>query len=393
MEHIKALVCVNCGHKHEVDIIYECKLCGHSLDVEYDYEMIFSEEKKLFKDEWPGIWKYRKLLPVTGTTAPVSLGEGRTPFLEGETLAEKLGVSTVFLKNEAGNPTLSFKDRPLSVALTLAKERGIDKVVTASTGNTGVAAAAYAARAGIMCEICVPETTPQEKLTMMEVFGAEIKAVEGTFSDAYDIAKRVALEQGWLNLTSTFLNPYAIEGDKTLAYEIYEQYGEVPDHIIIPIGAGPLLVGCYKGFQELKKAGMIENLPKMVGVQAEACAPIAKAFEQGEEKVGPWKVKEKTVAGGIADPLTSYPDDGTRTLETIRESGGVAIAVSDDEIMRGLSLLAESEGIFVEPSSSTAIAALRKMVDGGGMDSDESVVCVCTGHGLKDASALKQGRK
>lgn len=381
---------MECGHKHEISIIYKCERCKGSLDVEYYYNEIFDEKELFALDTFrEGIWKYSSLMPVNEDMNPVTLGEGNTPFFRSSKLIQKLGINNIYLKNESVNPTLSFKDRPLSVALTLAKQYEVEKVITASTGNTGVAAAAYAARAGIPCEIYIPASTPQEKQMMMEVYGAKIKTIEGTFSDAYKVAGETAIANDWLNLTSTFLNPFAIEGDKTLAYEIYEQYGGVPDWIIIPVGAGPLLVSCYKGFKELQLAGKIDSLPRMVGVQAEACAPIVEAFKKGT-KVEPWTKSGKSVAGGIADPLTTYSQDGTRTLRTIIESNGQAIAVNDDSIIKHQRLLAEEEGVFVEPSSATALSALEKMKENELVQKDQSVVCVITGHGLKDLDVIKK---
>lgn len=218
---------------------------------------------------------------------------------------------------------------------------------------------------------------------MIEMYGATLIEVAGTFSDAYQKAEREAKVNGWFNLTSTFLNPYAIEGDKTLAYEIYFQLRFIPDWIIIPIGAGPLLVACYKGFKEMKISGETLKLPRMVGVQAENCAPIVRAFEDQDEEVKPWG-KPETIASGIADPLTIYPQDGTRTLRTIRESGGCAVRVSDESIKRYRKLLAETEGVFAESAAVTSVAAVEKLKHAGWIQPEESVVCVVTGHGLKD---------
>jgi threonine synthase len=388
MQYVKGLRCVQCNHLNEPSILYQCVKCSGSLDVEYYYEKIF-ENKDPFYSSNNGIWKYRNFLPVKNDMEPVTLGEGNTPLLKSSTLATISGVEQTYLKVESVNPTLSFKDRPLSVALTVSKQFGIEKVTTASTGNTGVAAAAYSARAGMPCQIFIPKSTPKEKLRMMKIYGAEIQLVEGNFSDAYEIAGEVADKNNWLNLTSTFLNPFAIEGNKTVAYELYEQYKGVPDWIIIPIGAGPLLVSCYKGFKELKNAGKIDKLPKMAGVQAENCSPIVQAFNSEASEVKPWINKEKTIASGIADPLTSYPNDGTRTLHTIRESGGAAIAVTDEKIKYYQLLLAKEEGIFAEPASITAVAAMEVMNKRGLADKNECVVGVITGHGVKDLEVIK----
>ena len=386
---MKGLKCINCGHVHVATMIYQCSQCNGTLDVLYDYDTLFETDSQGSQNS-NGIWKYRNLMPVDEDVEPVTLGEGNTPLLKSRVLEEAFGQMEIFIKNEAVNPTLSFKDRPLAVALTVAKQWNVAGVLTASTGNTGVAAAAYAARAGIPCQIYVPESTPKEKLIMMEMYGAEIKLVPGNFSDAYKMAGEEAEKRGWFNLTSTFLNPYAIEGDKTLAYEIYEQYGGVPDWIVIPIGAGPLLVSCFKGFKELRLAGKITKMPRMVGVQAANCAPIVQAYEAGGKEVQPWMHSSQTVASGIADPLTTYPQDGTRTLATIYESEGCAIGVEDEKILHFQKHLARTEGIFAEPASITSVAALEKMKEKGYVKQDQSVVVVITGHGLKDLKSIKK---
>jgi len=384
-----SLVCVWCGHKHEVSLIYRCEKCGGTLDVNYDYNRLFSSFSfnTVRNSHEHSIWKFRKLFPVQFDIRPVSLGEGDSPLIEADRLGKLIGHRPIYIKNETVNPTLSFKDRPLSVALTVAKQFQISGVITASTGNTGVAAAAYAAKAGIPCRIYVPRGTPQEKLVAMKIHGAHLAEVEGTFSDAYKIAEMESEKNKWFNLTSTFLNPYAIEGNKTIAYEIYLQFGGVPDWIVIPIGAGPLLVSCYKGFKELMQSGEISQLPRMVGVQAQNCAPIVQAYVNRWNRVKPWNNPD-TIATGIADPLSSYPEDGTRTLRTIRESRGCAIAVDEESIINYRKLMADQEGIFAEPAAVTSVAAVKILKEKGWLKPDESIVCIVTGHGLKDLKSI-----
>lgn len=388
IKHIEGLRCTKCGFLNEAILIYECEKCNGSLEVEYKYEAISNSLRNKLVSNQVGVFKYKALLPLNKNIKPVTLGEGNTPLIYSESLSNTLRKFDVFLKQEYLNPTLSFKDRPTAVALTMAKHFGVDKVVTASTGNTGVSVAAYAAQAKIPCEIFVPENTPKEKINMIKVYGAEINLIKGTFSDAYNKAKKIAVENKWFNLTSTFLNPYSLEGDKTLAYEIFEQLKKVPEWILIPIGAGPLLVYCYKGFQELKRLGFTNSLPKMVGVQALNCSPIVKAFQESNENVSAWKGGVQTVASGIADPLTNYAEDGTRTLNVIKQSEGQAISVSENEIKESQVLLAEKEGIFVEPSSATVIGALNILVKNNMINNNERVVCVLTGHGLKDSGDI-----
>ncbi|WKA55486.1 threonine synthase [Planococcus shixiaomingii] len=388
MAEIKSLTCIECGHGHQAEIFYKCERCEGSLDIEYNYEMHREEAEAAGKKE-SGIWKYRSFLPVAPNSEPVTLGEGNTPLLRMPSLEMELEQSEIYFKNESANPTLAFKDRALSVALTAAKQFNVEGVITASTGNTGVSAAAYAARAKLPCKIYVPKKTPNEKLRLMKIYGAEISLVEGNFSDAYLMAAQQAETTEWFNVTSTFLNPYAVEGNKTIAYEIHEQFGDVPDWIVIPIGAGPLLVACFKGFKELQLAGKTSKLPRMAGVQAASCAPIAAAFENGLEEVAAWKQPIATVASGIADPLTTYPKDGTRTLKAIYASDGCGIAVEDDRMLHYQKKLAIEEGVFAEPSSATAIAALELMKRKGYLRKNESVVSVITGHGLKDLMSIQ----
>lgn len=379
MGNIKGLRCTKCKYLFSFAIRYKCDRCYSSLDIEY-YDSAF-QDFELKEKGYRGVWKYKNLLPIESDIEPVSLGEGNTPLLYSRMISNESG--NIYFKMESNNPTLSFKDRSISVAFTIAKQFKFEKVITASTGNTGVAVAAYAAKSKIPCEIYVPEKTPEEKLKMMEMYGAKITLTSGTFSDAYNLAEKIGLEKNWFNLTSTFLNPFAIEGNKTIAYEIYEQLNSsVPEWIIVPIGAGPLLVSCYKGFEELKLAGLIKKLPKMIGVQAENCSPIVQAFSNELENVEPWKGSDKTIASGIADPLSTYATDGTRTLNVIRKSGGYAVAVSERSIKQSQIKLAEKEGIFAETSSAITVGALNELKSV--IEDNEKVVCIITGHGLKD---------
>lgn len=386
-------VCWRCGAVYEIEPLYACRQCGGSLDIRYDYKRIF--ERTAFADlaaaSGGDVWKYRDLLPIHPEVEPVSLGEGGTPLLRINKIPIIGNIQSFYLKMESINPTLAFKDRPLAVALTAARQFGMTEAVCASTGNTGVAAAAYAARAGMRCTIFVPAGTPSEKLAAMAQYGARLQTVDGSFSDAYAAAGQTSIERHAFNLTSTYLNPYAAEGDKTVAYELAAQLGRSPDWIIVPIGAGPLLAGIWKGFREMRLAGFVDKLPRMAGVQATGCAPIYEAFRKGEAEVRPWRGASATLASGIADPLLTYPEDGTRTLAVIRESGGAAAAVPDEELIRYRGLLAEREGVLAELSSVTAAAAAERLLESGAIRPAHTVVAIVTGHGLKDMSvAIKK---
>lgn len=358
------------------------------MDIVYDFEHLRNKlDFRVIADRRDGMWKYRELLPVQNSANIVSLGEGGTKLHRCVRLGDEFGIEEFYVKDETRNPTGSFKDRPISVAVTKAKEFGVNTVVTSSSGNAGASLSAYAAKAGITCFVFTPKNVSPGPLSQMTAHGARIVMIKGSVSDSFELAQVVAKEYGWMNVTSTYLCPYATEGDKTVGYEVSEQLEwKVPQWLLIPIGAGPLLFGIFKGFTELVKFGLIDDLPRMVGVQAEGCAPIAKAFMEGRMEVSPWK-NPKTIASGIADPLCGYTQDGNLTLEIIRKSRGMAIAVSDQEILDAVRLLAR-EGVFAEPTGAVSIAGLRKMIDDKIVDRDDLTVCVVTGHGLKNPNRI-----
>lgn len=376
-----SLACHRCDWSGGLSNLYSCPVCGSSLLVAYAELPGLSDGTR---GEAQGVWRYRDFLPVSAGAEPVSLGEGGTSLLRPGRLGTSGGL---FLKNETTNPTASFKDRPVAVAATVAGELGLSGLVCASTGNTGVAVAAYAARAGLPAACVVPEATPKAKLRQIEAVGATIVRVRGDYSDAYALALAAAEEHGWANLTSTYINPYMLEGDKTVAYEIFEELGgRAPDWVLVPVGAGPLLSAIHKGFEELGVIG--EAGPRMVAVQAAGCAPIARAFEAGADEVSPWDRPVETASSSIADALRGYPEDGTRTLSVIRASGGRAIAVSEKETRAAMVDLARSEGLFVEPGAAAAVAAYRRLLEENFIGGEEVKVLVLTGHGLKDTEAL-----
>ena len=371
-----SLACHRCSWRGEISNLYACPACGSSLIVAYagTYEPSDGAGDQ-------GIWRYRSFLPVSADAEPVTLGEGDTPLLRARRLDPSGGL---LLKNETVNPTGSFKDRPVAVSATVARELGLSGLLCASTGNTGVAVAAYAARAGLPAVCVVPEITPAAKMVQIETVGSRIVRVRGNYSDAYALARAAAEDYGWANLTSTYVNPYMLEGDKTVAYEIFEQLGErAPDWVLVPVGAGPLLAAIHKGFEELGVSG-----PRMVAVQVAGCAPVVRAFESGAKEVREWEHSVKTAASSIADPLRGYPEDGTRTLSVVRESGGKAIAVSEEQTRKATIDLARSEGLLVEPGAAVAVAAHRKLADQKLIREGETAVIVLTGHGLKDPGAM-----
>jgi threonine synthase len=316
----------------------------------------------------------------------VTLGEGGTPLLAATRLEP---AGTLLLKNEAANPTLSFKDRGVSVAATMARERGALGFVAASTGNTAVSVAAYGAKAGMPVACLVPEGTPAGKLRMVTAAGARLLRVAGTYSDAHALARAIADRSGWANLTTTYVNPDMLEGNKTVGLEIFDQLGDrAPDTVVVPVGAGPLLSGIAMAFDDLVSEGRIDGPPpRLVAVQAQGCAPIARAFAEGAA-VRPWNDRPvQTAAGSIADPLDGYAQDGDRTLAAVRATGGAAIAVDDDAIARARNDLAREEGLVVELGAAAALAGYRRLIEDGLLGVGDRTVLVLTGHGSKEGVA------
>ena len=383
--YAKSLKCIACQTEYPLAPIYECEVCGGILNVIFDYGELVSEELKKSKR----VGNKTDLLPVNPEYL-VSIGEGNTPLIKTDKLARRIGIENLLLKGEYCNPTGSFKDRPVSVGISKALEFKYRNVVVASSGNGAASVAAFAAKAGLKALIFIPEATATEKIRQAAFYGAKVIKVEGPYSNSFRLAKEVSQSTGeFLNLTTTFINPYTVEGDKLVAYELFAQMdGLVPDSIFVPIGAGPLLVGIFKGYEELKSMGVIDRLPKMVGVQAEGCSPIARAFIEGRQEVES-DDNPSTVAGGICDGLTGYSKDGTYTLSTIRRSNGFALHCNDKSILEAQRWLSEDEGVFVEPSSATAITGIMKSVQENMTGRGETVVALLTGHGLKDMVNVK----
>ena len=381
------LECTKCKTKYDLITLYNCEKCNGILEVKYDYKKIAEKDLSILIPQ-PGnnLWRYKNLLPVNNAENMISLFEGGTPLIKSKNLSEQLGINNLFFKDESRNPSGAFKDRPISVGVSKALDLGYKKVVTASSGNGAASLATYSAVANLDCFIFIPELTPVGKVSQALANGAHVIKVKGDYSDSYKMAKLASREYGWMNITSTFLNPYTVEGDKTVAYELFRQLGDsVPDYILIPTGAGPLVYGIFKGFKELKNFKLINKLPKMIAVQSKGCMPIVKAFESST-KVKKWG-KISTIASAIADPLRDYEKDGDRVIEVINESKGFAVYASDDQIIEAIKLLASREGIFAEPAAAIPVAVLNKINKHAGFSSNDIVVCIITGHGLKDPEA------
>lgn len=379
------LICRSCKAEYPLENLYNCSKCGGILEVAYDLESAYALKPVEKPDTaFSGMWKYRALLPVQSAENIVTLGEGETPLLRAQQV-EKLWNShlNIFVKAEMLNPSGSFKDRPTSVAVSVAKEKGFSKIVVASSGNASAAAAAYAARANMECVVFVPESTDPNKIIQAQSYGAKVYAVSGNYSRSFEMASYCASTFGWANVTSTFINPYSVEGDKIPAYELYHQCGrKVPDAVLIPIGSGPLLVGMYKGFCDLKNMGLTDHLPAMIGVQVESCMPIVDAYEKHEAVRG-WTGDIHTIAGGISDPLQGYEKDGDLTLETVLESGGCMVSLSEEEVWEATQTVEKCIGLYCEPTGAVSLGAVKKLEANGFLHPGYTTVSFLTGHGFK----------
>ncbi len=337
----------------------------------------------------PGVFRYLPLLPVRDPAAVVSLGEGGTPLLRARRLGARLGVEALYLKDEARNPTGSFKDRMLAVGIARARELGCQTVAVQSSGNVGASAAAYAAAAGLSARIFVPRTVPQGKLVQIAMYGADLVRVDHPSPAViFDLLLWASRELGWYIVSTTArYNPFVLEGAKTIVYELAEQTGfELPDWLIAPVGGGGNLGLLWRALGELRALGLVDRLPRLAGVQAAGCAPFVAAVREGrsvqQASREAWP-EIRTVAGAIADDVVF---DAHVALPGVRESGGAAVAVPDDETLELQRTLATDEGLFVEPASAVALAGLRRLRAEGTIAAGASVCCLLTGTGLKDVA-------
>jgi len=315
------------------------------------------------------------------------MNEGMTPLLQNlKNLKTKHDLKSIYIKDETRNPTASFKDRPASVGISKALELGYEIVTVSSSGNCAAATAGYAAKAGVKSYVFVPESTPVSKIDQVLTYGAEIIKVKGDCSNSFKLALEASKKFNWANLTSTYLNPYTLEGDKTVAYELfYQMEGEVPDYIFVPIGAGPLLYGIFKGFKELNILGLCNKMPAMVGVQAEKCSSIVSAYKQNKKYVVVWEKAVTTIALGIADPLIGYDQDGTLTLDAIYKTNGIGVDVNENELIEAVYELGGQEGIYAEPTAAATWAGYKKLLRDKKIIRKDKVVLMITGHGLKQS--------
>ncbi len=343
--------------------------------------------RKALSDRPPTLWRYAEVLPVDDPANRVSLGEGMTPLLKTERLGQQLGLKHLYLKDESQNPTGSFKARGMTAAVSMAKELGAKKLAVPSAGNAAGALAAYAAKAGLSAFIFMPQDTPQANIIECQQTGAHVTLVDGLITDCGRIVAERKAAEGWFDV-STLKEPYRVEGKKTMGYELAEQLGwELPDVILYPTGGGTGLIGMWKAFDEMEQMGWIgSQRPRMVSVQASGCAPIAQAFEAGLT-TGVDITHAHTIASGLRVPKAI---GDFIMLNILRQSGGTAIAVSDEDLLLGVKDIGKTEGIFVAPEGGACVPALQRLIDEGKVDRDERVVLFNTGSGLKYLEAFSR---
>ncbi len=381
-----ALRCKECGTEYELKATHVCEFCFGPLEVTYDYDALRRTVTRESIQAGPNsIWRYRPFLPVA-TETPIDLGTGMTPLVRSNRLARRLGLKKLYIKNDAVNmPTLSFKDRVVSVALTRAQELGFTTVSCASTGNLANSTAAIAAHAGLDCCVFIPSDLEAGKILGSLIYAPTVMAVQGNYDQLNRLCCEVANTQGW-GFVNINLRPYYSEGSKTLGYEVAEQLGwQLPDHIVAPLASGSLFTKIYKGFQEFAKVGLVtEKNVRFSGAQAEGCSPIAQAYREGRDFITP--VKPNTIAKSLA---IGNPADGIYAVELAKKTSGTIESVNDSEIIEGIKLLAETEGIFTETAGGTTVAVLKKLAEAGKIDPEETTVVYITGNGLKTQEAVQ----
>ena len=386
--HVECLVCRACGHETPIEATNICDRCFGPLEVRYDYaEVARRVSRASIEAGPPSIWRYRDLLPVdAGESEPITLGEGFTPLIHARNLGSELGLRNLYLKNDTQNPTGSFKDRVVSVAATWARDHDLTTIACASTGNLANSVAAYAAHAGMRAVVVVPSDLEPAKMIGTSIFRPTLIAVDGSYDDVNRLCTELAdcVDWGFCNLN---LRAYYSEGSKTLTFETAEQLGwRLPDEIIVPVASGCQFVKHRKAAGELIDLGLVERgsrVPKLTGAQAAGCSPVATAFNAGDDTVIP--VRPNTIARSIA---IGNPSDGAEVVRIARDTGGVVASVTEEELVKGIELLAATEGIFAETAGGVTVAVLRNLARSGRWQGDETVVAYITGAGLKTADCV-----
>ncbi|MEM2991184.1 MAG: threonine synthase [Halobacteria archaeon] len=383
-----SLVCRECGTEYGHVLSHVCQECFGALETIYNYEKIRVERSKI-ESRVASMWRYRELLPIIDDKHIVSLGAGFTPLIRADKLARLIGIRRLYIKNDTINPTYSFKDRPASVAISKASEFGVKIVGCASTGNLASATAAHAAASGLGCIVFMPSTVESEKIKQASIYGANVVLIEGTYDDVNRLAA-LAADRFGLGIVNVNLRPYYVEGSKTMGLEIIEQLGwRLPDRIIVPSASGALLSAIYKGIEEAERIGLINSTTvAMTCAQPLGCSPIVDAFKKKLSEIVPVR-KPTTIVQSLA---IGDPGDGYEVLRIVRKTGGTCEAVSDEEALMAVRMLASETGIFAEPGGAISIAVLKKLIDQGEIGHDEEVVCCITGSGLKTLEITPPGQ-
>jgi len=385
VQFVDGLRCRECSRSYPAEALHVCDWCFGPLEVVYDYEALAAATSRQSIAQGPmSIWRYGNLLPATDDG--VDLGTGFTPLVRAERLAAELGLGELWIKNDTLNPTGSFKDRVVAVALARARQFGFKVAACASTGNLANSVAAHAARAGMRHVVFIPADLEAGKVVTTAVYGPHLIAVEGSYDDVNRLCAELASEHPTWAFVNVNLRTYYAEGSKTLAFETAEQLGwRAPDHVVVPVASGSQLTKIAKGFEELGRVGLLDEVPhvRISGAQAQGCSPVATAFIERHDYVRP--VRPSTIAKSLA---IGNPADGMYALDAVRASGGSMAAVSDGEIVEGIRLLATTEGIFAETAGGVTIAVLARLAAAGVVRADESVVAYITGHGLKTIEAV-----
>jgi threonine synthase len=382
---VQALQCKECRETYPLEARYVCERCFGPLEVAYDLTRLDPAETRRRIQAGPQtIWRYADFLPFEGAPAP-GLPVGLTPLQKAPRLAEALGLGEVWVKNDTANPTHSFKDRVVAVAVAKAQELGYQVVACPSTGNLANAVAAHSAAAGLDSYVFIPADLEEQKVLATGVYGTHLVAVRGTYDDVNRLCTELSADRDWA-FVNVNVRPYYAEGSKTIAFEIAEQLGfELPDRVVAPIASGSLFTKIARGFEEWREVGLVSGeLPTFNGAQAAGCSPVAQAFEAGHDFCRP--VKPDTIAKSLA---IGNPADGPYALDLARRSGGSIDSVTDDEVRQGIRLLAQTTGIFTETAGGVTTATLRKLAERGDIGPDERVVAVITGDGLKTLEAVR----
>ena len=382
MKHVKYGKCVRCGRTYEATPDLTVCACGGILDITYDYDFIKARLTKetLANRAERSMWRYRELLPIEEDTAPTPLRVGWSPLYEEPRLAEALGLGRLFVKDDGQNPTASLKDRASAMAVAKAREAGAGVIACSSTGNAASSLAGNAAAAGLETYIFVPSRAPKGKVAQLMTFGATVISVQGSYEETFELSKQAIDKWGWYNRNAA-INPYLSEGKKTVALEIMEQLNwEAPDYIAISVGDGCTIAGLWKGLKDLYAIGFIDRLPRLISAQAAGCCPLNRAIETDT----PWEpMEENTLADSIA---VGVPRNADKALMAIRESNGLTVNVTDQEIMAAQQLLGRTCGVFGEPAGVTGTAGVKKLCEAGKLGKNDTVVSVVTGNGLKDVA-------